>query len=100
MAKQAPKKNQGTKKSTVLQKLDYRWPALIAIIAFALYANTIMHDYALDDWGAITNNQFVQEGIKGIPDILKVDLWHFGNLTLGYYRPLSLITFAVEHQLF
>jgi len=98
MAKQQQKKT-GTKKF-VPQKFDYRWPILIAIIAFALYANTINHDYALDDWGAITNNQFVQDGFKGIPQLLKVDLWHFGNLTLGYYRPLSLITFAVEHELF
>jgi len=100
MAKQQPKKSAGNKKNFVLQKIDYRWPTLIAIIAFALYANTITHDYALDDWGAITNNQFVQEGFKGIPQLLKVDLWHFGNLTLGYYRPLSLITFAIEHELF
>lgn len=99
MAKQQQKKSIN-KKVVVLQKLDFRWPALIAIIAFTLYANTITHDYALDDWGAITNNQFVQQGIAGIPKILKVDLWHFGNLTLGYYRPLSLITFAIEHELF
>ena len=100
MAKQQLKKNNPTKKGFILQKLDYRWPVLIAVIAFLLYANTITHDYALDDWGAVTNNQFVQQGIKGIPQILKVDLWHFGNLTLGYYRPLSLITFAIEHEFF
>lgn len=87
-------------KEVVVSKIDFLWPALIALVAFVLYVNTIFHDYVLDDWGAVTNNQFVQEGIKGIPKILSVDLWHFGNLNLGYYRPLSLITFALEHEFF
>ncbi len=100
MARQQKKKNVIVKKNFVLQKIDYRWPALMAIIAFALYANTLHHGYVLDDSVAIVRNQFVQKGFDGIGDILKVDLWHFSNLTLGYYRPLSLITFAVEHELF
>ena len=77
------------------------WPALILFgLGFFLYSNTFQHDYVLDDSGAITLNGFVQQGFKGIPDLLKVEFWHFNNLSLGYYRPLSLITFAIEHQYF
>ena len=74
------------------------WGIVIAVIAFLLYANTIGHDYALDDSGAITGNRYVQEGFHGIIKLLQVDFWHFSNAHLGYYRPLSLITFAIEYH--
>src|ERR1035437_7951095 len=77
------------------------WFAIIsAIVGFCLYINTVKHDYVLDDVGAITGNQFVMEGIRGIPKILSVGMWHFDNVNLGYYRPLSMITFAIENQFF
>ncbi len=40
------------------------------------------------------------QGISGIPKLLTIDFWYFENLNLGYYRPLSLITFAIEHSFF
>ena len=81
-----------------LTNIKYIWGIIISIIAFLLYANTIGHDYALDDSGAITGNRYVQEGFHGIFKLLKVDFWHFANAHLGYYRPLSLITFAIEYH--
>jgi protein O-mannosyl-transferase len=78
--------------------IKFAWGIVIAAIAFILFANTISHDYALDDSGAITENRYVQEGFHGIPKLLKVDFWHFSNVHLGYYRPLSLITFAIEYH--
>ncbi len=91
---------QKIKQKIVTYPINFKWGILIAIIAFALYANTISNDYTLDDWGAITGNHYVQEGFGGIPKLLKVDFWHFSNVHLGYYRPLSLVTFAVEYQFF
>ena len=82
------------------QKPDYLWPSIIAILAVLLYANTFAHNYVLDDTVAILENQFVQKGFGGIGGLFTVDFWHFSNRSLGYYRPLALITFAVEHQLF
>lgn len=84
----------------VVLPVRHAWGIVIAAIAFLLYANTIGHDYALDDSGAITGNRFVQEGFGGIVDLMKVEFWHFANMHLGYYRPLALITFAIEHQFF
>lgn len=82
----------------VVYPIKYAWGIVIAVVAFLLYANTIGHDYALDDSGAITGNRYVQEGFHGILNLLKVDFWHFSNAHLGYYRPLSLITFAIEYH--
>jgi Flp pilus assembly protein TadD len=71
-----------------------------AVFGFCLYANTLGHEYVLDDTGAVTDNSYVMEGLGGIPKILGVGMWHFDNVNLGYYRPLSLITFAVENHFF
>ena len=42
----------------------------------------------------------VMQGWRGIPKIFQVGLWQFDNVNLGYYRPLSLVTFAIENQFF
>jgi tetratricopeptide (TPR) repeat protein len=88
--------------------LESIWfPYLVVFaIGFALYANTIPNDYALDDRVVIAENPFTQKGLKGIGDILSNDTlsgFFGGPLGLvpgGRYRPLSLVTFAVERQLF
>lgn len=78
------------------------------ILCFLLYANSIPNDYALDDAIVITDNMYTSDGLKGIPGILSKDTF-FGffkeegkaNLVAGgRYRPLSLVTFALEVQLF
>lgn len=77
------------------------WPsAVLGLVAFLLYVNTFGHGYVLDDVAAITQNLFVKEGLSGIPKLLRIEFWHFSNISLGYYRPLSLITFAIEQELF
>ncbi|WP_420151080.1 tetratricopeptide repeat protein [Spirosoma sp.] len=77
------------------------WPSIVlGVIGFLLYVNTFGHQYALDDIAAIGQNLFVKKGIAGIPDLLRTEFWHFSNISLGYYRPLSLITFALEQEYF
>ena len=70
----------------------------VAIVGFALYLNTVNNGYVLDDLYAIPKNQFVMQGISGIPKLMTIDFWYFANMKLGYYRPLSLITFAIENS--
>lgn len=98
--KHTPHIKQKSEAQKVVSPIKYAWALVIAVIAFLLYSNTIGHEYALDDSGAITGNRYVQEGFGGILKLLKVEFWHFANVHLGYYRPLALITFAIEHQFF
>ncbi|MBK8489901.1 MAG: hypothetical protein IPL49_03090 [Saprospirales bacterium] len=42
-------------------------------LGFVLYANTLGHQYALDDAIVIYDNEFTTQGISGIDDILKYD---------------------------
>ena len=97
--KASPKK-ETTQATEQPREIPWKFVLLLAFFGFLLYANSIPNNYALDDAGAVNNNLFVQKGIRGIPDILTVDLWHFDNVNLGYYRPLSLITLAIEYQFF
>lgn len=70
-----------------------------AALAFLLYANTLGHGYVLDDPLAIAENEYVRQGIGGIPELLT---HHYRAGTVGanasalLYRPLSLVTFAIE----
>ncbi|MCX7954911.1 MAG: hypothetical protein N3A01_06945 [Bacteroidales bacterium] len=79
---------------------------LIVLVTFLYYFNTIFNKYALDDIVVITKNKFTQNGIKGIYDILTNDMFtgYYGkkqDLVSGNrYRPLPMITFAIEKELF
>ena len=97
-------------------QINNKWkPYLVfAILTFILYGNTLNHFYVFDDVVVMTNNRFTQQGIKGIPDLFKYDsfvgYWmnlyngrtieqlnnDFKLLEGGRYRPLSLVTFALE----
>ncbi len=81
---------------------------IVALLAFAFYCNTFQHEYALDDTIVIVKNEYVHEGFAGIPDILTKDAFDSyyrqfnssNQLSGGRYRPLSILTFAVEQQFF
>ncbi|MBN2681594.1 MAG: hypothetical protein JXR58_03745, partial [Bacteroidales bacterium] len=79
---------------------------IIIILSFILYGNTLNHKYALDDKMAVYQNRFVLKGSEGIGDLLRTDFFHgfFGkntnNVEGGRYRPLSLVSYAIEYEIF
>jgi tetratricopeptide (TPR) repeat protein len=78
---------------------------IIGLLALLFYANTLNNEYALDDTMVITENKYTQAGLKGLKNILTKDSFagSQGDLRIlegGRYRPLSIITFALEYQLF
>lgn len=83
-------------------------PFFIFLVASICYANTLGNGFTQDDAIVITQNQFTKQGLSGVPEILKNDtfLGFFGDsekLSLvagGRYRPLSLVIFALEYQIF
>lgn len=89
------------------QEFLQQWGVHLAMFffGFLLYANTISFEYALDDKLYITHNQFTKQGIAGIPDLVSHDLLvgFYGKdknlLEGGRYRPLALITYAIEYEL-
>ena len=83
---------------------NIKW--LIFLFGFFLYANTISFDYALDDKIVITNNEFTKKGVAGIADLVSNDsmVGFFGKkknlVSGGRYRPLALVTHALEWEVF
>lgn len=73
---------------------------IIIVFSFVLYLNTLNHGFVLDDVAVVEQNQYVKQGVKGIPKILTTFYWQgFTNANAGLYRPLSLLFFATEYQI-
>lgn len=80
----------------------------LALVCFVFYSNTFNNGYAVDDFLIIDKNEAIVKGIKGIPQILTTDVFDSyyrrynadNRLGGGRYRPLSVVTFALEHQFF
>lgn len=83
---------------------------LLVLLSVGLYSHTVFMDfgYALDDGLVISENPYTTSGFAGINDLLTKDAyqWYYdqfggeAELSGGRYRPLSIITFAVEYELF
>ena len=81
--------------------LNARLCFILAILSIVVYANTWQNDFVLDDSMVFAKNTIVTQGFKGIPELLQTPrLKGFGYLKNENYRPLSLVMFAVECQLF
>ncbi len=81
---------------------------LIFLLSFIFYGMTLAYDYTQDDAIVIKDNMFTTEGVAGIKGILTNDTFYGffqkdGKAFLvdgGRYRPLTLVMFAMEWQLF
>ena len=73
----------------------------IFIFSFLLYGNTLKHDYVLDDDIVTRGNKLVQQGIEGIPFLIKKGYYYgFNGDNEGAYRPLVSVNFAIEKEFF
>lgn len=79
------------------------WKALIIFaLPFLLYYPAIYYGYVLDDVIVVSENQFTTKGFGGIVELFTTESMtgYFGEqqdvLIGNRYRPLSLITFAIE----
>ncbi len=79
--------------------------ALLGLVCFGLYFKSLDFEYVLDDTLVITKNNYVKKGFDGISDIMTSESFqgYFGEqknfLQGARYRPLSLVSFAIEYGL-
>jgi hypothetical protein len=79
---------------------------LLVAIAFILYFPSMRFGYVLDDQIVITDNAYTKQGFSGIGKLLTEESFqgYFGTTKKlvegGRYRPLSLVTFAMEWEFF
>lgn len=73
---------------------------VLSVLAFLLYANTIGHDYNMDDDLVTMSHPRTSHGFADIKEIFTS--YYFEN-TIGNqyeYRPITHLSFAIEHQFF
>ncbi len=105
-------------KKIALQQVKFPYPQnkwiylIIFAFSFIVYGNSIKNKFALDDYMIIVSNEFVEKGISGIGEIFSYDTFagdpnfahmrdkNFKATEGGRYRPLSVVTFAIENQFF
>ena len=71
-------------------------PAILAVI---LYLNTIPNEYCLDDYCVVVENTYVHAGLQDIPTIFTTNFFNgLHNFNDGLYRPLPILTYAIEYS--
>ncbi|HXH17450.1 MAG TPA: hypothetical protein VNJ07_00075 [Chitinophagales bacterium] len=116
MMKPKKKKSSGQAKPLSSQRIAFPEPvfwkqyrlgaAILFVLPFLLYGYSITFGYVLDDEVVASENKFVKKGLAGIWDILSTESFtgYWGNQTSmvqgARYRPLSIVTFALEYQIF
>ncbi len=88
---------------------EFRYQAfIVAVLSFVFYINTVKNESAHDDLIVIVQNEYVLEGFSGIKEIFTKDAYDSyyrqfnssNQLAGGRFRPLSILTFAIEQQFF
>jgi hypothetical protein len=79
---------------------DHWYILILVAIAFLVNATTIGYNYTLDDPYFTTGNPLVMKGISSIPEFF-THAAYYGVFKYhdASYRPLMLISFAIEKQL-
>jgi cytochrome c-type biogenesis protein CcmH/NrfG len=86
--------------SSLLNRTGFSYAILLLLTAI-LYAPTVRFDYNLDDELVTRNHPRTSLGLHGIWEILRSP--YFEDREMGYayeYRPVTHISFALEHTLF
>ncbi len=99
------RKEKGMKPGKPQKKSSSKQERFISVFIFAfaflLYANTLNNGYVLDDDVVYLKNKDVQAGYSGIGSILHHSfIYGFTGHNDQSYRPVVLIVFAIEKQLF
>lgn len=103
MAKNKKQIQQKTKNPVIqkpIQKKFLVYYFFVFAVAIIAYSNTFKHGYVLDDYSVIKENYVVKQGTSGISTILKTGYrYGYWNSPDNLYRPLPLIMYAIEWQL-
>jgi protein O-mannosyl-transferase len=96
--KKATIKSTSTVQSSSEKALSRKYIYIVmGVLAFLLYANTLGHEYTVDDTTVIKNNKFTVQGFAGLDEIFtssyRAGYW---DRTEGLYRPISVAMFAIE----
>ena len=102
----APQPTSGLQPSSILNQWYIPY-LIIFLFSSGIYFNTLWNKYAIDDTLVLTENKFTLQGFGGIKDLMTHDAFvgFFGEkgselVSGGRYRPLSIVTLAIEVEFF
>jgi tetratricopeptide (TPR) repeat protein len=75
-------------------------PYIVFTFSFLVYFNTLFNDYNLDDELVTQNHRLTSKGISAIPEIFSSPYYEDKAGYKYEYRPIVLVTFAIEHTFF
>lgn len=103
--KPTPRKaNQKKAASASQPSLWQRYPSLwmaggIFLLTLLVYGPTVSYDYTFDDDIYTRKNRVTQKGLSGLGEIFgKGSVYGFNNENSGTYRPVTLLSFALERS--
>jgi len=81
--------------------LQAKLSLILGLVSLLVYANTLKNGFVFDDFVLIKYNAAVNKGIAGIPEIFTTPYFKGKiNVSFDYYRPLSIVLFAIEYEIF
>ena len=92
--------NTSKKESVKFWQRKYFFEGLIFVFSFVLYANSIGNNYNMDDELVTINHRLTSKGISSIPEIFSSPYYQDASGYSYEYRPIVLVTFAIEYQFF
>jgi protein O-mannosyl-transferase len=99
VSKKAAKQASVNSKGLSEKKLSRRILLAFAVLCFLIYGKSIGNGFAMDDEFVTYKNKQVEQGFKGIPEILNSTYITEGKQKYEY-RPLVKVSYAIEYQLF
>lgn len=72
----------------------------LLVLSFFIYANTIPNNYNLDDELVTQNHRLTSKGLSAIYEIFTEPYYKDATGYSYEYRPIVLLSFAIEHQFF
>ncbi len=75
--------------------------AIIAVVSFVTYSNTLTGEFIWDDRELILDNYYVKNW-ENLPTIFSSDFFFTSSKEgkIGYYRPLITLTYMINYSLF
>ena len=97
------KMSKTTPRRSVKEPLKKLWIRIILVVAvLIMYGNSISYDFTIDDNIFYVHHSSVQKGLSGIDEMFKYgSLEKYNGMTgVQPYRPITLVSFAIQKQLF
>ena len=73
---------------------------LLSSITFGLYARGLVNGFVTDDEKEVLRDPLIRN-LADIPRFFAHSVWYFAGVKVeNYYRPLKLVAYAIEYQMF